>query len=323
MQERSRSVATPPQHGGERCGATTEAEPCNMQSCDRDCELNDWAAWGPCSKECDGGMSESVRHVSSPAVGQGSCPESWAPERTRYEECNTQPCIPFGTSPDTPLLCGSSGHGVKQDVIILLDGSGSLGTEGWTAVKAAGLALANAYWKDEDTGAKVAVLVFGGPRYWSDFRSCTGQITQGQTPPNMETVCGLQWASHLSTDSAGIASAIGALTFPQSTTFTSGALALALNELSNGRQDAQSVVYVITDGRPLRRSNTAMQSRRVRERARLIWVPVTAGAPISDIERWASRPTHENVIEVDDFTTLSQAATVNNLVSTACPNVHV
>merc|ERR1719311_1692071 len=105
-----------------------------------------------------------------------------------------------------------------------------------------------------------------------------------QTPPNMETVCGLQWASHLSVDSAAISSAITGLTFPQSTTFTSGALALALNELSNGRQDAQSLVYVITDGRPLRRRNTRMQARRVRERARLIWVPVTNYAPIADIE---------------------------------------
>merc|ERR1719399_1757722 len=135
VKERSRSVITVPQHGGVRCGETTETEPCNMQSCDKDCELAEWTPWGPCSKECDGGLTERVRHVAEPAHGHGTCPDSSSEEREEYLECNTHPCIPFGTSPDTPLLCGSEGHGVKQDIVILLDGSGSLGSAGWRAVK--------------------------------------------------------------------------------------------------------------------------------------------------------------------------------------------
>jgi len=295
-----------------------------MESCDADCVLDDWTSWGPCSKECDSGLQERFRHVSEPPRGQGTCPESTSAEREEYLECNTHPCIPFGTSPNTPVLCGSAGHGSKQDIVILLDGSGSLGEAGWAAVKAAGVILANAFWKDEDTGAQVAVELFGGPRYWSDFDACTGHLTAGQTPPNMETTCGLTWVNHFSTDSAAIASGIEGLTWPRSTTFTSGALASAANELSNGRADAQSVVFVITDGRPLRRSNTREQSRLLRERARLIWIPVTRFAPINDVQRWASRPTRDNVIAVDDFATLSQTSTVNELVAAACVgDVHV
>merc|ERR1719387_3241142 len=323
VKQRTRSVITNPQHGGVRCGETTEAEPCNMQSCDRDCELAEWTAWGPCSKECDGGLQERVRHISEPAHGHGSCPDSDSEERSEFMECNTRLCIPFGTSPNTPLLCGSSGFPVKQDIVILLDGSGSLGQEGWQAVKAAGTALANAFYKDADNGAQVAVELFGGPRYWSDFHACTGHLTAGQTPPNMETTCGLSRVSHFSTDSDAIASAIQALDWPQSTTFTSGALAAATNELSNGRADAQSIVFVITDGRPLRRSSTREQARRLRERARLIWIPVTRFAPLDDVRRWSSRPAHENVIVVDDFATLSEQSTVNDLVAASCPNVHV
>merc|ERR1719316_1904745 len=323
VKQRVRAVITQPQNGGVRCGETSEAEPCNMQSCDRDCELADWTAWGPCSKECDGGLQERVRHVAEPPHGQGTCPDAISEERTEYLECNTQPCIPFGTSPNTPLHCGSAGFPVMQDIVILLDGSGSLGEAGWNAVKAAGVALANAFYKDEDSGAKVAVELFGGPRYWSDYDACTGHLTAGQTPPNMATTCGLSWVTHFSTDSDEISDAIAGLDWPQSTTFTSGALAAASNELSNGRADAQSIVFVITDGRPLRRSNTRAQSKLLREKARLIWIPVTKFAPIDDVMTWASHPPHENVIVVDDFETLSEQATVNDLVSTSCPDVHV
>merc|ERR1719316_91023 len=323
VKQRTRSVITVPQHGGTRCGETTEAEPCNMQSCDRDCELADWTAWGPCSKECDGGLQERFRHVATPAHGQGTCPERLSEERSEYLECNTQLCIPFGPSPNTPLHCGSASHPVMQDIVILLDGSGSLGQAGWEAVKTAGVALANAFYKDEDAGAQVAVELFGGPRYWSDYHACTGHLTAGQTPPDMASVCGLSWVSHFSTDSAAIASAIEGLTWPRSTTFTSGALALAANELANGRADAQSIVFVITDGRPLRRANTRAQATLLREKARLIWIPVTKFAPIDDVMSRASEPAHENVIVVDDFETLSEQATVNDLVSTSCPDVHV
>merc|ERR1719311_739323 len=290
VKQRVRSVITQPQHGGVRCGETSEAEPCNMQSCDKDCVLAEWTPWGPCSKECDGGLQERFRHISEPPVGQGTCPESLSEERSEYLECNTQLCIPFGTSPNTPLHCGSASHPVKQDIVILLDGSGSLGEAGWEAVKTAGVALANSFYKDEEAGAKVAVELFGGPRYWSDFHACTGHLTAGQTPPDMASVCGLSWVSHFSTDSAAIASAIEGLNWPQSTTFTSGALALAANELANGRADAQSIVFVITDGRPLRRSNTRAQSRLLRKKARVVWIPVTKFAPIDDVKTWASNP---------------------------------
>merc|ERR1719440_1137479 len=108
VKQRVRAVITQPQHGGVRCGETSEAEPCNMQSCDRDCVLAEWTPWGPCSKECDGGLQERVRHISEPLVGQGSCPEDTSEERQEFMECNTQLCIPFGTSPNTPLHCGSA-----------------------------------------------------------------------------------------------------------------------------------------------------------------------------------------------------------------------
>merc|ERR1719160_1630455 len=150
VKQRVRSVITTPQHGGVRCGETTETEPCNMQSCDKDCVLAEWTPWGPCSKECDGGLQERFRHISEPLVGQGTCPEANSEEREEFKECNTQLCIPFGTSPNTPLHCGSASHPVMQDIVILLDGSGSLGQAGWEAVKTAGVALANAFYKDED-----------------------------------------------------------------------------------------------------------------------------------------------------------------------------
>jgi len=318
--QRARSVLISSKDGGRSCGATTEENQCNIQSCDEDCELAEWTSWKACSAACDGGFQERKRHVSKRAVGNGECPTEYSPLRAEFIECNTQPCVPQFSAGLTTLGCQA-----KFDVIILLDGSGSLGQAGFDAVKAAGSMLAKAFIGSStapDTGAQVAALLFSGPTTYRNYLKCSQIPKTGQAVPNMDTDCGLKWVDHFNHDNNKVATDIEALTWPRATTFTSGALALANAELSSGRSDAQTVVIVITDGRPMSYIKTGQQAKMLRDKVdRLMWVPVTRFAPRERIKQWASEPTHDNVIVINDFTTLKEPSTVTDIIASACPIV--
>eukprot|EP00971_Amphidinium_carterae_P021649 426877-Amphidinium_carterae.1 len=50
VMERRREIATHPAFEGQPCDATSEAESCNTQSCDQNCELAEWCEWSECDK---------------------------------------------------------------------------------------------------------------------------------------------------------------------------------------------------------------------------------------------------------------------------------
>jgi len=316
--ERVRAVEVQEAYGGKSCGETTATDQCNIQSCDNDCSLGSWTTWSPCSKMCDGGFQERRKNVAEDVTGQGACPLVDSEERLEYFECNTQRCVPQLSAGLTTLECVA-----KFDVVLLLDGSGSLGTKGWDAVKAAGSMLAKAFHGNGEDGSKVAALLFGGPTSWDSYVRCTTYpLPSGESPPDMSADCGLTWVSHFDGDTGGVATKIEGLTWPKATTFTSGALALANVELSSGRPGAQKVVIVITDGKPMSRRKTGEAAMEIRKKVdRLMWVPVTSFAPIEEVKKWATQPAHENVIVVDDFETLKEPDTVSDILATACSKV--
>lgn len=317
--QRARSVLVQPLNGGKACGETTQENQCNIQSCDKDCELGGWTQWRPCSAACDGGFQERNRHVSKRAIGQGSCPASTSPLRNEFLSCNTQPCRPVFMAGLKTLACQA-----KFDVIILLDGSGSLGSRGFDAVKAAGSMLAKAFIGSTtfDSGSRVAAMLFSGPRTWSSYKRCRRVPLKGQSLPNMATECGLRWIDHFTGDNKKVATDIAGLTWPRGGTFTSGALALANAELAQGRQDAKTIVIVITDGRPMNQKKTFQQSRALRAKVdRLMWIPVGRNAPRRRVMKWASRPVKQNVVIINDFNTLKAPTTVTDIIASACPTV--
>jgi hypothetical protein len=327
VMQRSRIVATQPENGGKACGATTAENQCNIQSCDKDCDLAEWTQWGNCSAACDGGTMGRVRHVAVSARGQGECPSAKSSKRSQYLGCNNQACPTVFSSTLQTMQCEA-----KFDVVILLDGSGSLRQAGFDAVKAAGAMLAEAFKGVGDdaktvvqTKSRVAALLFSGPRTWRNYyNKCVKIPDKGVEPPNMDTVCGLKWVSHFTSKNTEVATKIKALDFPSASTFTAGALALASAELKFGRSDAQQIVIVITDGRPLSVGKTGQMARKLarRKNTRLMWVPVTRYAPRNRIRRWASRPARDNVIVIDNFKDLEDPKTVTDIIAGACPQAH-
>merc|ERR1719231_1229447 len=120
-------------------------------------------------------------------------------------------------------------------------------------------------------------------------------------PPNMETVCKIKSIDHFTTDMKKVKTDIDALSWPQGSTLTSLALMTAKSELAYGRKESESIVIVITDGRPLSYRATGIAAKQIRKQARLVWVPVTRYAPLGSIKRWATRRWQENVIRVKTF----------------------
>merc|ERR1719502_444227 len=304
-QMRSRQILQEPLNGGLQCGATSENRECGVESCDKDCELNDWTGWSGCSKECGGGFQSRERTVLVPAEGQGACPTEDSELRLEWKECNEHECEPEGET----LICHS-----KLDVVILLDGSASLGQEGWDATLRAGELLVKAF-PGGVNESQVGVLLFSGPRTYGEYYRCM----DGEQDSLAE--CGISWVSHFTTDTEALASQVAGLEWPAASTFTSMALATAEADLQQGRADASTIIIVVTDGRPLSTSRTFEAARDLREKARVMWVPVGPNCPIEDMESWASEPVHDNMIELTDFAALEDPESISAIIADACPQV--
>jgi len=294
--------------GGKPCDETSQTRPCNNQACEKDCMLGRWTAWGQCSKDCDGGTQKRQKFIAEQAEGEGKCPGRWNKNRLEYKRCNMQRCG-LSTGAKT-LMCNH-----ELDVVLLLDGSGSLRQAGWNAEIKAAKMFVDAF-SGKGAQAKMAVILYSGPRTWSGVYKCFGKNT---AKVDVETVCKIRTVQHLTSDMASVKTEIGKLVWPKGSTLTSLALLSAASEMSLGRKHAKSIVVAITDGRPLSYRATLMASNFVRRHARLVWVPVTSNAPLWLIKKWATRRWQENVVVVKTFADLDKPDIITHIIANICP----
>jgi len=200
-----------------------------------------------------------------------------------------------------------------QDIVLLIDGSGSLGQQGWDAEIKAAKTFVTAF-----TGGKaeMAVILYSGPRTWGGVYKCFARNTK---KVDRERICAIKTVTHFTADMKKVDSLITGLTWPRGSTLTSLALLNAKAEMALGRKNAQANVIVFTDGRPLSFRKTWMASYMVRKVARLIWVPVTRFAPLKWIKIWATRRWQENVVQVKTFKDLEDPSTITRIVANLCP----
>jgi hypothetical protein len=311
VETRMRETRVEPKNDGEPCPVRTETRPCDGQACKKDCELSEWSAWGLCSKLCDTGYEERTKSVIEEAVGQGHCDAPDSEKRLQTRECNTMDCQSIIPAGRTTLKCNA-----MVDLIILLDGSGSLGWYGWTESKKMLLNYIEAM-NGGPSGVNIGLLLFSGPYTWEQLEKCVSNNPNDVPRPED---CGMHWVKHLTEDIEAVEMAAQELKWPGGSTLTSMALEEARSELINGRQDAQSVVVVITDGKPLFRTSTKQASAAVKEEARLIWVPVGTGvkSSVEQMKEWASQPWENNLLEVDTFASLDTPSTINQMISEFC-----
>merc|ERR1719446_963229 len=225
VRSKTRSLMIKPKNCGLSCNTAEETEACNTMSCDRDCFLARWTKWTLCSVARGGGMQSRAKHVLIPTRGFGKCPKESSRKRFRERECNTQDCV------------GDEICIAKQDLIIAIDGSGSVREDGFNILKNYALELTSKYHSEYfgDGAMQVGVIEFGNGIIMDDG----------------VTVSPAMNIQPLTADMGAVKTAVSGLV--QKKGFTNMAQAFALAETmytSVGRKGAQSALMVITDGKP-------------------------------------------------------------------------
>jgi len=307
VQQRLREVEMEMKYNGKPCGQTSQTKSCQAQACEKDCVLSSWTKWSSCSKECDGGTKRRQKFVSEPALGAGKCATAWDPTRLEYKQCAMHRCKVLDAA--EPMTCNRS-----LDVVLLLDGSGSMGKKGWAAEMKAAQYFVGSFMKNDQ--AKLAVILYSGPRTWGGVFRCVGQ---NQAKVDLEKTCRIKTVMHFTNDFKKLKGLITGLAFPKGSTLTSLALMTAKAELTLGSQKKRSVVVVFTDGRPLSYRRTELAARSLRKTARLLWVPMTKNAPLKSIKKWATRRWEENVVSVEDWAKLEKPEVITHIIADICP----
>lgn len=312
VQQRTRPILTQPMNGGEACGETSQSQSCNTEACDQDCLLADWTAWSDCSKACGVGTTFRDKAVAKPEVGGGHCPLEDSHERHEEKTCNDFPCPKL--SLEEPLSCDAA-----VDVILVLDGSLSVGQEGWDATTSFAGKFVHSF-EGKNANAQFSIIAFGGPKTWSAYIAC-------HTNPNVDwkTTCGIDMVQHMETDVAATKAKVEGLEWPKGySTFTSMALFNAYTELQMTRSDVPTVVLLITDGRALSVRNTGLVADSIKSKgARMMVVPVQ-GRGLSNEDKdnmvaWASEPKADNFMPLGSFSDLDVVSTIDMIVASACP----
>jgi hypothetical protein len=300
---RTRSILTKAKNGGIACDTVQEETPCNTGSCDRDCDLDDWTPWAPCSMACGGGITTHVRKVMIPIRGQGKCPKA-NDMGVRFDEkaCNTMPCI------------GDEICIAQQDLVMAIDGSGSLRESGFEVVRAFSanvtLKYMDMYYGKEMM--KVGVVQFGN-----------GQLeTQ---PDGTTTAASAIYVQGLTSDISMVRTKIEELQWQRG--FTNMAQAFQTADImlgQTGRAEAQSAVMVITDGKYSMAFQTAEKARELKDKNIMIYMAVITegkGKELESLKAWASQPWETNYERIPGLNALEYNSDMfaQKIIAKFCP----
>jgi hypothetical protein len=302
VQGKTRSILTKAKNGGESCDSATEERSCNTGSCDRDCTLTDWTDWSPCTMACGGGLQEHTRSVVVPIRGQGKCPNKDNPDRLVERKCNTQDCI-------GDELCVAS-----QDLVLAIDGSGSLKESGFDVVRSFAANLTGKY-VDMYYGKKavtLGVVQFGN-----------GQLEE--MAGGGSVVAPALNIQGLTSDLGMVQTKILELTWQRGFTNMAQAFKTAGTMITQtGRAEAQSAVLVITDGKYSMAFQTAQQAQKLKDQAVQIYMAVISagkGEELDLLKKWVSSPWQTNFERIPGLLALehNKEMFATKIITKFCP----
>jgi hypothetical protein len=310
MATRVRDVKMPAKHGGKQCGSTSEAKQCNVDACEKDCELDSWTKWTSCSKDCDGGSKRKERMIKEPAQGSGKCADKWDPTRLLYEPCNVHSCKV--ANPNKSMKCNTS-----MDVVLVVDGTPKGGEDNFALELKAANTLVDA-WTGKGITAKpgFALIHYSGPRTWSGVSKCTGKST---AKVDMVKTCKITLVQHFTDDIPAFKGKLDGLTFVPGCKLLSLGLMTVQAEFALGNKMHRTVVVVFVDGAPLSFRKTLIASKAIRKKARLVWVAITKFSPLKSLKLWASRRWQENLVALKSGKEWALPETSTHVIANICP----
>lgn len=250
-------------------------------------------------EESQPGFKKRIRDVVIPTRGFGECPLPESDFRLEIQDCNVHKCT------------GSEECYALQDLVLAIDGSGSITEDNFEILKEYVVKLVKRY-KGEVANTelmKVGIVQFGNGEIMED-----GSISAALK------------ISPLTSDMEDIATKIAELSFLKG--FTNMAQAFAVSEkmyTEAGRADAQSAIMVITDGKPSFTFQTQQKVDELEDKGIqrfFVTIIEDEGDETDLMKKWASDPWWTNHIHIPGF--LSLQATNDTYVQKAlvmfCPN---
>jgi len=305
---RDRHVVVKPKNGGDPCDTNTETQNCHTGSCDRDCTLKDWTEWSPCTQACNGGFTRKFRHIDVPLRAQGTCPEKMHPDRFEVKPCNEHPCV------------GDEVCIANMDLIIALDGSGSLRESGYDVLKSFAAMLVGKM-RSKMYGAEavhVGVVQFGNGKL---------EKKKNEAGKEIDVISLGLLISELSDDLEDVAAKIAKTKWERG--FTNMAQAFPTAEqisLNTGRAGASTTMLMITDGKPSFKFSTANVAKEFKDKgASVIVVEVNKKLSKDDktfMENMiASEPWEANYLRIPGIKSLDRQMEfwATQVLVTACP----
>jgi len=226
-------------------------------------------------------MQSRAKHVVVPIRGYGKCPKESSWQRYGDRSCNTQDCV------------GDEICIAHQDLVIAIDGSGSLKPDQFNSLKNYALDLITRYRSAYFGGdaMKVGVVGFGNGYIEDDEVTISPAINLRPLTTDLDTV---------KTAISDYAHQKG---------FTNMAQAFALAETmytTGGREGAQPALLVITDGTPSFQFQTNELVQQLDDKGvqRFFVVVTEDDKALEKMKNWASQPWETNLLHVPGFAPL-------------------
>jgi len=305
---RDRHVVVKAKNGGDSCDTNTETQNCHTGGCNRDCTLHPWTEWSPCTQACNGGFTRRVRHIDVPLRAEGTCPEKLNKDRFEVKDCNMHPCV------------GDEVCIANMDLIIALDGSGSLRESGYDVLKNFAMMLVgkmNAK-KYGHEAVHVGVVQFGN-----------GKLEKKKDNDGKE-IDVISWGlliSELSDDMEGVAAAIEKTKWERGFTNMAQAFPTAEQITTNtGRAGASTTMLMITDGKPSFKFSTANVAKEFKDKGGQVIV-VEVNKKLSQDDKTfmeqmiASEPWEANYVRIPGIKALDRQMEywATQVLVTSCP----
>jgi hypothetical protein len=286
VEQRSRNTLTQPDNGGEACGAGSDTQDCNVESCDKDCVLSEWTPWGPCSRACATGIQERLKEEISPLEANGICAHHEDATRFEQQTCNDLEC------PPAPMCVAN------QDVVLAVDVSGSLRKEGFETMMKFVKDLTSLYILGE-AKTKIGVLEY----------SKEGKIV-----------------APLQNSMDELTPMLDKISFQRGVTDMAQGLSLSKTILMEGRKNASSVVILLTDGKPSFKFATTKAAQELRDTGvRVVIVPIFTYGDPEFMNELCSDPPEDNVIPINGLDVLANdtMAEAVKIMTATCAKLEV